>query len=192
MWDKITEDTNLTFNQERKNKRKKNIIKIFGISIIIIIIVGIGSSVVYNAGYIPITRFMEVRRPIGDAEEINIDETINKHPEIRNFPYFDKLKFKVFGTNRSLDAVASDYKQKLKEEGFKVLYEGTAYKEEIPFKYYGYIKGYTGIGIIITSDKNVTLNYETMVLYTTGSAFVYRDIFRWYRQNDDIIGDVYL
>ena len=192
MWDKITEDTNYTINTEMDNKRKKNIIKILAVSITILIILGIGSSVVYNAGYIPITRFMEVRKPIGDAEEINIDEHLNKHPEVRNFPYFDKLKFKVFGTNRSLDAVAREYKQKLKEEGFKVLYEGSAYKEEIPFKYYGYIKGFTGIGIIITSDENVTLNYETMVLYTTGSAFVYRDILRWYKQNDDIISDIYL
>jgi len=192
MWDKISEDTNHTFNKERENKRKRNIMKLLAISLLIIILLGIFGSVVYNAGYVPITRFMDVKKPVGNSEEININEHLNKHPEIRDFPYFEKLKYKVFGTNISLDAVANDYKQKLKNEGFKLLYEGIAYREEIPFSYYGYLKGFTGVGIIITSNENVTLKYKTMVLYTTGSAFVYRDILNWYKQNDDIIGDINL
>ena len=192
MWDKISEETNHTFNEERKNKRKRKIIKLLAVSVVITILLGVFGPVVYNAGYIPITRFMDVKKPVGDSEEINIDEHLNKHPEIRDFPFLDKLKYRVFGTNKSLNAVANGYKQKLKNEGFKILYEGIAYREEIPFHYYGYLKGFTGVGIIITSDENVTSDYETMVLYTTGNAFVYRDIFNWYKQNNDIIGDIHL
>ncbi len=192
MWDNSSKEANYTFTEERINKRKKNFIKLFAVSVIIIIFLGICGSVAYNSGYIPIKRFMAVKRPIGEAEEINIDEHMNKHPEIREFPYIDKIKYKVFGTNRSINAVANDYKKKLGNEGYKVLYEGVAYKDEIPFQYYGFIKGLTGVGIIITSDENVTLNYETMVLYTTGSAFDYREILRWYKDNDDLIGDIYL
>ncbi len=192
MCDNSSKEANYTFTEKRMNKRKRNVIKLFAVSVTILIILGICGLVAYNSGYIPIKRFMAVKEPIGEADEINIDEHINKHPEIREFPYLDKIKYKVYGTNRSIDAVANDYKRQLGKEGYKVLYEGTAYKDEIPFQYYGFLKGLTGVGIVITSDENITLNYETLVLYTTGSAFDYREIIRWYKENNDLIGDIYL
>jgi hypothetical protein len=192
MWDNSSKEANYTFTEKRMNKRKRNVIKLFAVSVTILIILGICGSVAYNSGYIPIKRFMAVKRPIGEADEINIDEHINKHPELKEFPYLDKIKYKVYGTNRSTDTVSKDYKRQLGKEGYKVLYEGKAYKDEIPFQYYGFLKGLTGVGIVITSDENITLNYETMVLYTTGSAFDYREILRWYKENNDLIGDIYL
>ena len=48
----------------------------------------------------------------------------------------------------------------------------------------------TGVGIIITDDETVTLNYETMVLYTTGSALDYREILTWYKNNIDMIEEI--
>ena len=192
MRDNSLRGTNHAFSENGLNHRNKKFVKIFVVSIAVIIILGIFSSVVYNAGYIPIKRFMEVKKPIGEADEINIDEHINKHPEIRNFPHIDKLKYKVFGTNRSIEDISEDYKNKLRNEGYKLLYEGVAYRDEIPFEYYGLIKGLTGVGIILTCDENVTLNYKTMVLYTTGSVLDYRKILNWYKKNNDIIGDIYL
>jgi hypothetical protein len=183
---------NNNYDEEKSIRKKRKKVKIFAVSIILIIILGIFGSVVYNAGYIPLKRFMDVKKPIGDADEINIDDHLYRHPEIRQFPYLDKLKYKVFGTNRSINVVANNYKEKLENEGYNLLYSGVAYKDEIPFKYYGYLKGLTGVGIIITDDENVTLDYETMVLYTTGSALDYRKILLWYKDNSDIVEDIYI
>ena len=180
------------FSEDGPNRKKNKYLKIFAVSVFIIIIIGIFGSVVYNAGYIPLKRFMEVKKPLGNAEEINIDEHIYKHPEIKKFPYLDKLKYKVFGTNRSISVVANDYKEELEKEGFILLYDGVAYKGDIPLQYYGYLKGLTGVGIIITDDENVTQAYETMILYTTGNALDYRKILTWYRDNSDIVGDIYI
>jgi hypothetical protein len=191
MWGNTSRGTDQDFYENRLKNRRKKILKLLAVSITIIIILGICGSVVYNAGYIPMKRFMEVKEPIGEAKEIDINEHLDKYPEIKNLPYYDKLKYRLYGTNQSLDAVANDYKEKLENEGYKILIEGVAYKDEIPFKYYGFIKGITGVGIIITSDKNVTQDYETMVLYTTGNAVDYRNILKWYKENDDVIADIY-
>lgn len=191
MWDNTTRGTDQDFYENRLKIRRKNILKLLGVSISIIIILGICSTVAYNAGYIPMKRFMEVKKPIGDAEEIDINEHLDKHPEIKNLPYYDKFKYKLYGTNQSIDAVANDYKKKLENEGYKILIEGVAYKDEIPFQYYGFLKGMTGVGIIITANKNVTLDYETMVLYTTGNAADYRNVLKWYKENDGVIADIY-
>jgi hypothetical protein len=190
MRDNSSNHNNYKFSEERLIRRKKRIIKLFAISIIIIFFIGIFGSVVYNAGYVPIKRLLIVKKPIGESDEIDIDEHINKYPEIKKFPYIDKLKYKVYGTNKSLKNVANDYKIKLGEEGYNILYEGVAYKDEIALHYYGFLKGITGVGIVITSEESVALNYETMVLYTTGNAFDYRNILNWYKENSDIIGDI--
>jgi hypothetical protein len=192
MRDNKARDPNYYFTKEDSNHKKNKYLKIFAVLIVVIIIIGIFGSVVYNAGYIPLKRFMEVKKPLGNADEINIDEHIYKHPEIKKFPYLDKLKYKVFGTNESISVVANNYKEKLEKDGFKLLYDGVAYKGDIPLQYYGYLKGLTGVGIIITDDENVTLDYETMILYTTGNALDYRKILTWYRDNSDIVGDIYI
>jgi hypothetical protein len=191
MRDNISRGSNYYFSEEESIRRKNRFLKIFAVSIIVIIILGVFGSVVYNAGYIPIKRFMDVKKPVGDYDEINIDEHIYKHPEIRKFPYLDKIKYKVFGTNKQINVVANDYKEKLEKDGFKLLYDGVAYKDDIPLQYYGYLKGLTGVGIIITDDENVTQDYETMVLYTTGNALDYRKILNWYRKNSDMVTDIY-
>ena len=193
MWDNTYGEEHFSYCEERFKKRRKNVLKILAVFIIIIVFVGIFGPVAFNAGYVPIRRFMSVKKPIGGAEEINIDEHINKHPEIKEIPYIDKFKYQVFGINRSIDDVENEYKRKLGSEGYNLLYEGVAYKDEIPLNYYGFIKGLTGVGIVITSDKNFTLNYETMVLYTTGSVIDYRNILKWYKENnDDLLSDIYI
>lgn len=189
MWDKISRDTNQTFYKERLKNRRRNIVKLLIIFISITILLGICGSIAYNAGFIPIKEFLEVQEPIGDAEEIDIDEPIKKYPEIKDIPYIDKLKYKIYGTNESIDAVANDYKIKLENNGYRVLYEGKVYKKEIPFQYYGFLKGFTAVGIIMTSDKNVSLNHKTMVLYSTGSAFDYRNLIMWYKANEGLFDD---
>jgi hypothetical protein len=153
-------------------------------------LLGIFGSFAYNAGFIPINEFLEIQEPIGKTEEIDINESLNKYPEIKDVPYIDKLKYKIFGSDEPLDDVANDYKNKLKNKGYRVLYEGIVYRKEIPFQYYGFIKGFTAVGIIMTSDKNVSLNHETMVLYSTGSAFDYRNLIMWYKANENYLEDM--
>jgi len=190
MLDKISRDINLTYYNKRLKNRRKNIMKFLIIFFSIILLLGICGSITYNSGFIPIKKFLEIQKPIGKAEEIDIDEPMKKYPEIKNIPYIDTLKYKVYGTDKTIDAVADDYKGKLEKEGYQSLYEGIVYKKDIPFQYYGFLKGITAVGIIMTSDKNISLNHETIVLYSTGSAFNYRNLLMWYKANEGLFEDL--
>ena len=190
MWDKISRDKNQKLYKKRSKIHRRNIMKLLAIFISIIVLLGIFGSIAYNAGFIPVKEFLEVQEPIGKAEEINIDEPMKKYPKLKDIPYIDKLKYKVYGTDEPLDVVANDYKEKLENDGYHVLYEGIIYREETPFQYYGFIKGFTAVGIIMTSYKNVSLNHTTMVLYSTGSAFDYRNLIMWYKANENFLDDM--
>ena len=163
--------------------------KLLAIFFSIAVLLGICGSIAYNAGYIPIKQFLEIQQPIGDAEEISIEEPIKNYPEIKDVPYIDKLQYKIYGTNNSIDTVANDYKEKLENDGYRILYEGIVYKKEIPLQYYVFLKGFTAVGIIMTSDKNVTINHKTIVLYSTGNAFDYRNLIMWYKANEALFED---
>jgi hypothetical protein len=171
----VSKDENHTFNKKTGYNRRRNIVKVFAL-LVTVLLLGIGGFVSYNAGFIPIKELLETQEPIGKAEEINIDEYMDEYPEIENIPNLDKLKYKAYGTDESIDAVANDYKQKLENDGYSIKYEGTVYKRGIPFQCYGFLKRFTAVGIIMTSDANVTFGHETRVLYTTGSVFDYREI----------------
>jgi hypothetical protein len=187
MWDKKFRQAKETFNEEILKKRNKNIFRLFIIFISIAIVVGICSSIAYNSGFVPIVQLLEVKEPIGEAEEIDIDDQFNKYPKIREIPFIDKLKYRVYGTDKSMESVADNYIEKLENEGYRLLYDGIVYRDEIPYYYYGFLKGFTAVGIIMTSDKNVSLNHETMVLYTTGNALDYRNLLRWYKLNENYL-----
>lgn len=190
MQDKKSRGINLTYYNRRLKKRRRNIMKFLVIFFSIIISLSICGSIAYNAGFIPIKNFLEIQKPIGKVEEIDIDKSLEKYTEIKDIPYIDKLKYKLYGTDKTIDAVANDYKKKLEKEGYQSLYEGIVYKKDIPFQYYGFLKGFTAVGIIITSDKNITLNHETMVLYSTGSTFDYRNLLMWYKGNESLFEDL--
>lgn len=190
MWDKISRDTNQTLYNKRSKKNRRKIMKLLVIFISIIVLLGIFGSIAYNAGFIPINEFLEIQEPIGKTEEIDIVEPLKKYPEIKDIPYIDKLKYKIYGSDELMDDIANDYKNKLKNKGYRILYEGTIYRKEIPFQYYGFIKGFTAVGIIMTSDKNVSLNHQTMVLYSTGSALDYRKLIMWYKANENYLEDM--
>jgi len=189
MWKKISKETNHTFNEQRVNNRRRNIVRVLALLVSITALLGIGGFAAYNAGFIPIKELLEIQEPIGNAEEINIDEPMDKYPEIKSIPYIDKLKYKVYGVDESMDAVANDYQKKLENNGYSVKYEGIIYKRGTPFQYHGFLKGFTAIVIIMTSDGNVSFGHETMVLYTTGSVFDYREIIAWLKENEDFLGN---
>ncbi len=172
----MPKEENRTFNEKTGYNRRRKIVKVLALFVTVTVLLGIGGFVTYNAGFIPIKELLETQEPIGNTEEINIDEYMDEYPEIKNIPNLDNLKYKAYETDESIDAVANDYKLKLENDGYSIKYEGTVYKRGIPFQYYGFLKRFTAVGIIMTSDVNVTFGNETKVLYTTGSIFEYREI----------------
>ena len=170
----MSKEENRTFNEKTSYNRRRKTVKV--LALLVTVLLGIGGFVTYNAGFIPIKELLEIQEPIGNAEEINIDEPMDKYPEIKNIPHIYKLKHRLYRTDVSMDAVANDYQKKLEDNGYTLKYDGIIYYKGIPFQYYGFLKGFTMIGIIMTSAENVSFGHETMVLYTTGSVFDYNRI----------------
>ena len=146
-------------------------------------LIGTGGFVAYNAGFVPINEFLEVQKPAGTAVELNAGKFMDECPEFENIPNLDKIKYKIYGTNESISSVVTEYKQKLEKEGYSVKYNGTVYAGEMSFQYYGFLKGITAVGVIMTSDANRISGYETVVLYAIGNVFDYKEIIDWYRRS---------
>lgn len=176
-----------TFNEKNRSSSRKRIVRVSALLMTAIVVLGTGGFVSYNAGFIPIKEFLEIQEPIGNAEEIDIDEYLRQYPEIKDIPSLDKVKYKVYGTDESTVNVANDYKQKLKENGYNVKYEGTIYKFGMALNYYVYLKGLTAVGIVTTSDAKGTFGHETMVLYTTGNILNYMEIAALYKLNQGLL-----
>ena len=168
-------------DKKPKTIHKRKIAKILVIGIIVLVIIGAVSGIAYNNGFIPITGLMSVKEPIGNAVALNADSYIEAYPELEDIPNLDKIKYKIYGTDESASIIANDYKQKLQKEGYSVKYAGTVELEEMSFEFTGYLKGLTVVGII-TSEDGEEFGYNTIVLYTTGSALDYMEILDWYQQ----------
>jgi len=163
----------------KKNKNIKRILSFF-------IIMTLFGVVAFNLGYLPIKAFLTVPEPIGCAGEINIDSYMKEYAVIQGIPKLDKIKYKVFVSDATLETVANQYIYKLKKEGYSNDYHGTITKKGITFHYYGFVKGITAIGIILTDDVESLFGHETAVLSTIGSIYDYQDIINWYNTNIDI------
>jgi len=161
------------------NKRKK--VKIVVVILVILSVVGAIGTLAYNSGFIPIAGFLDVKEPPGTYVEINAEDFIEEYPEINDMPNLDKIKYKAYGTDESLDYIASYYKEKMEKEGYNLIEEGTAYLDGKNVQYYGFLKGLTAVGILLVSGAYQEIGYNTMVIYTTGSALDYRDILEWYQ-----------
>jgi hypothetical protein len=134
----------------------------------------------YQAGFTPFKAFLRVYEPIGVTGEINIDDCVEMIPAIANTPSIDKLKHKLFTSDKSINIVALDYKQRLEKRGYRLEYVGKENILGITVNYFGFVRGITAIGIIMTKDGNSLLGSGTLVLYTTGSVFAYNKILEWY------------
>jgi len=166
------------YNKKFKITNKK--IKIVVAAVIILSIVGAIGSLAYSAGFIPITGFLDINTPPGTYSELNTNELIENYPEVNDMPNLDKIKYKAYGTDGSVESIASYYQEKLEKEGYKLLREGTLHLDGKTFQYYGFLKGLTVVGILLTPDAENETGYGTMVVYTTGSALDYQEILNWY------------
>ncbi|MDH7516990.1 MAG: hypothetical protein QHH19_01400 [Candidatus Thermoplasmatota archaeon] len=161
------------------NKRKK--MKIVVIVIIVLSIVSTIGVLAYNAGFIPITGFLDVKAPPGSYVELNAEEFIEKYPQINDMPNLDKIKYRFYGADESVDSIANYYKEKLGKEGYSLVREGTIYLDKKTFHYYGFLKGLTAVGVLLASVADEEFGYNTLVVYTTGNALDYKEILDWYQ-----------
>ncbi len=164
---------------EITNKRKK--VKIVVAIIVILSIVGAIGSLAYSAGFIPVKDFLDVKEPPGSYVELNAEDFIEEYPEINDMPNLDKIKYKAYGADESVESIAKYYKEKMEKDGYNLLREGTAYLDGKNFQYYGFLKGLTAVGVLLVSGADQEIGHNTMVVYTTGSALDYKEILDWYQ-----------
>jgi len=165
------------------NKQKlKNIIlkrKTLKLTILILLSIMI-IFILYANGFLPVG--LSAKPPIGKIEQIKVEEYIEKNPELSDLPNFDKILYKIYGTDKSISVVLDNYKVILQNEGYNLKYEGSGYFTGKNFKYVGYLKGFTAIGIIISSEVSEEFGYKTVVLYMTGNIFDFKPLLDWYQE----------
>jgi len=147
--------------------------------ILCFVVIGVVISSSFNAGFIPVKSFLEIKEPIGIISEINIEETVEKYSlPVKEIPIFDNVKYKIFTSTQAKNVIEADYIDELKSEGFELKYSGVKNIKGFNLRYCGFIKGITAVVIVMTSDNVYINNYETLVLYSTGSVFDYAEILK--------------
>lgn len=158
---------------KNSRKLKKRVAKI----VIIFAIVGIVFFLFNSMGFIPM--FLSIQEPVGNAAEIKMADLIEDIPELASIPNLEKVESAAYGTDATVDAVINDYTTKLLSEGYNVEYDGTVEIAGKSYSFVGLLKGITAVGIVITNELSEEMDYETVVLYTTGNALDYQDIIKW-------------
>ena len=154
--------------------------------IIIAVVSSIASGAGYVAvdqGYIPIGPTLQVERPIGYTKLCTSCYEEKYEDILDQIPNLDKIKYDVFGSDNTYLEIFVDYKQKLEADGFHEETSGIKTVKGIEVRYYGFLKGITAVGIGIALGSDVDLPYESVVLYTTGSALDYQEIIDWYNES---------
>jgi hypothetical protein len=172
-------ENSIEFDKNSQIKHKRRTVKVL-IAVAVLLVVVIVICAAYNAGFIPITNLLSVKKPVGDSVELNVDEYLKEYPGLNEIPNLDKIKKAAYGTDASIDTVISDYTEKLNKEGYSLKYEGAGDLDENSFQYYGFLKGITAVVIIVTSNNNGEIGNKTVVLYTTGNALDFKAILDWY------------
>lgn len=172
-------------NPTQKNKiiTKRNYKRIFSIFTILCIITSTTGLIAFNMGYLPVKAFLPLEKPVGTLGSIEINNFIEEYKEITGIPDIEDLKYKLFISEATPENIIENYKYQLKQKGYKLQQRGITTKKGIDLEYYGFTKGITAIGLIITDEINQLLDQKTTILYTTGSVFDYKDIIDWYETN---------
>lgn len=152
--------------------------------------IGAGATyVAHDAGYVPVKEFMETEEPVG-YQQVCSECVINNIPEYQTvkdeIPNLEKIKYEFYISTSNYLEIIQDYKDQLKNDGYKLEYQGEKIVKNITIHYAGFIKGLTAVGIAITSGEE--FNYpeaESIVLYTTGNVLDYKEIYNWYINESD-------
>ena len=189
MYPKVTIHNNFVNKKPEKIKnnlyekivsKKKNHKKRYTVFFICFIILIPTLAVSYNAGYIPISQFLEIKEPIGKYKEITLSIIAERYPVVNSIPELNKIKHKMYKTDEELSIVSKCYKIQIENEGYELKYEGTENIEGYNVHYLGFIKGLTAIVILMTNDGINTQETDTLVIYSTGSVFDYKQMFEKY------------
>ena len=155
---------------------KRRIETIGALCIVLLILCASG----YQAGFTPLKSLLKVYEPIGVTGEINIDDCVDMIPAIANTPSIDKLKHKLFTSDRSVNEIALNYKQRLEKKGYKLEYVGKETIRGVTVDYFGFVRGITAVGIIMAEDGANMFGSGTFVLYSTGGIFAYKELIDQY------------
>ncbi len=175
-----------THNKETPSKNRISTRKTFSCLIIVTIMLLSTCVMALNFGYLPVKAFLQPPEPDNYIAEVDVNSYMREYPEIKNIPNIDDIKYKIYVTDDPVDTAANNYERKLKEEGYTLEYKGIVTKKEMDFHYYGFVKGITAIGIIMTSDASEIFGHETTILSTIGSVFEYKEIITWCKSNLNI------
>jgi hypothetical protein len=140
------------------------------------------------AGLSPMLSSLKDVPPPGNATESTIAQVSEKYPQIMEniatqMPHYNDILIKLYSTSATLDEIATFYNNWLTAKGFTCIRSGHMDVGNldigvIPIYYYGYEKGLTGVGIVMT-DNNPG---ASLVVYTTGYSSHYVDIVPWLEQ----------
>lgn len=168
-----------THKKEPHSKNQINTRKTFSCLIIVTIMLLSSCIIALNFGYLPVKAFLEPPEPDNYIAEVDVNSYMNEYPEVKNIPNINDINYKIYVTDDTVDNAANSYERKLKDEGYTLEYGGIVNKREMDFHYYGFVKGITAIGIIMTSDASDIFGHETTILSTIGSVFEYQEIITW-------------
>jgi hypothetical protein len=96
-------------------------------------------------------------------------------------PNLDKIEYEAYDTDESVSNITESYQDKLISEGYSLKYSGTVELDGVTFNVYGYLKGFTAVGILTTDE--ITDDYDSLVVYATGNALDFKEILDWYQDN---------
>jgi len=167
--------SSIIYYSENK-KKKRRVIRRYVSVVVVLMVILLSVSFAYGAGYIPITALLETKEPAGNAVELNVGMFAKFYPNVLNNPELDKFKYSAYGTDVSYSVVIEDYEQRLSDEGYSLEYDGDERINGLKARNYGYVKGFTGVGIVIISNTRFLFGHNTIVLYSTGNVFDYKSL----------------
>jgi len=168
----------------KPKKQKKGLKFYVSIAVVFLLFITVFSTT-FNAGYIPIDQFLEIKEPSGNSREISYMQVEEKYPIVDSIPEIRTVKHKLFGTDNTISNVADDYEKRLMRQGYKLEYCGSTDVKGINVHYYGFVKGITAVVVLMTSDDVGVANTETVVLYSTANVFTYKSLIDKYSNEFD-------
>ena len=170
-----TISNSIVYYSENKNKKRRVIKRYFSVTLVLLLLL-FGVFFGYCSGYIPVTALMETKEPIGNVEELGVGIFARYYPKVANNPVLDKFKYSIYGTDESFSVVMDDYDERLSSEGYSLEDNEVERINGLKVRTYGYVKGFTGVGIIVLAYTRLIFGYKTVVLYSTGSVFDYKGL----------------
>ena len=175
---KLSKKKLASLKQPNINKKKRLSKKLCVLSIVSIVFL-MTFFISYSFGFIPLG--LSVIEPVGNVKTVNADELIEEFPSISDMPNLDKIEYEAYDTDAPITSVIDTYQDELINDGYSLKYSGTVELDGITFNVYGYLKGFTAVGILATDE--ITEDYESLIFYATGNALDFREILDWYKEN---------